>query len=170
MVHVHWWRKKSVAIFSEPNYARLNAEISLKSSCIPPVGPVQHSGEIESWWDCDYGRRGLELGEEPDILHHGCAEIYLFFGGGLCSTVRSGVVNFPAKEVRCRREKSSWGKKGNGNCSSNCLQCLLDNCVCVCVCVCVRVCLCVCVCVCLCVCVCVVSVFIGGYFLRQKSV
>ena len=53
---------------NEAYYIHLNSEVRLKLSCIPPVNTEQHCGQIESLWECNYGRWGLGLGTEPPCL------------------------------------------------------------------------------------------------------
>ena len=45
----------------EANYTRLNSGMRLRPSCIPPIDTVLHGVQTERLWDCNYGRRNLEL-------------------------------------------------------------------------------------------------------------
>ena len=62
---------------SESNVIRLNAGLRLEVSCTPPVNTVPHGGQVESLWQRNYGRWGLELSAElsdlisPDLIFYG---------------------------------------------------------------------------------------------------
>ena len=58
-----WWSDRN-----EADCNHLIAGISPKSSSIPPVITAPHGGQIESLWDCNYGRRGLHLSAQCFIM------------------------------------------------------------------------------------------------------
>ena len=50
------------------NFIYFNAEIRFKLACVPPDNRVpRRGGQTESLWDCNYGRRSLELRAEPSV-------------------------------------------------------------------------------------------------------
>ena len=70
----------------EANCIHWNARIRLKSSCIPPINTGLHGGSIESLWDRNDWRRGLEIlagsspGKHGNIAHTGWDWLLQFFG------------------------------------------------------------------------------------------
>ena len=61
---------------NKANYIHLNARISRKTlSCIPPANTIHHGDQIESLWEHNNGRQGLELSVDPSIKTGWCHSV-----------------------------------------------------------------------------------------------
>ena len=104
---------------NKANYIHLNARISLKKklSCIPLVNTVHHGGQIESLWEQNYGRRGLELSMDPSIQTGWCHSVAAGFPLGKGSKFLMGKKKIPIRTTESTKyssfheiqsEKSFW--------------------------------------------------------------